>query len=914
MNEIIAEARFQLAEDRVRNLLMGEALYKDTSLAIRELYQNAVDATRHAAARIEWLNRTSALSSQPDVSSCRRQDLPHDPRTTTGDQFTPIVVDHMFTHATEDHLNQVTQNYFVRMTTPYAGDVDLTQDTEGAGEYIDCTDNGVGMGLREITGVFAQAGMRSADSPDFVAELADYARLDPPIDLWTNSRFGIGALSYFMLADRIEITTTRLHRDGTLGPTFHVDITGPETCFRITQINQAPSHGTTVRLWLREPGTVSALSVLRTKLIVAPVSVHVREPRTGGEITWKPDQLNSDCVPDPARRVWWIAAINGYGSLLSDGLMCDSRARAVGAHVDLRGTHAPKLAVDRNEILDYDKDYVQRTLIASVDTLVRDASQDQLERISRSILDRRGEGTEAVADAVSDGLSRRGTVMGTLQDCQTNLARSGHVDKVPTWADDWVASAQGLGDPKPHLNPGPSWDRVVRPRPSDSVLLSGWEDMFDILGEDPTIGDWPLPVLGLSAAYLGRRPDEVRARYAELGFRFPSWRSDLRWDEIVAQILANPNVYQRSRWYSTTSLPVAEMAMAQLAIHHDLGIREVAGILDEWGIPHESLLLFADRGPTMVEECFFYRGRYDYRGQPHSSTSMWLHRGSRLSANDLINIAAYLHQGLREAAQTGRDLGFDVPTPLIDSLTDLHQSLQYIDSKWDVLMTAYQKNQSPSRMLQLANDLGFGFQEDFHLDTAPDVADFEQPNDSGGPLHRLAVLIVHQASSTPVDEVTAAFEWAGFTLAGPDLDDTDSLDLSLVTYTTIDDSSSILDVAQPLNPYWVMIQAQRRKLSAAEVLRRYIRLGFTVTSPECVIEPTANLLLLVSKLGKTPDPDDPLMDPGSRVTASRVLLAVRQTRLSIDEILTMYTSLGLHPEDPRTVLPVLRPGPIPPSQ
>ena len=111
-----------------------------------------------------------------------------------------------------------------------------------------------------------------------------------------------------------------------------------------------------------------------------------------------------------------------------------------------------------------------------------------------------------------------------------------------------------------------------------------------------------------------------------------------------------------------------------------------------------------------------------------------------------------------------------------------------------------------------------------------------------------------------------------------------------------------------------MVQAQRRQMDAAEVLRRYLRLGFTVTSPEFVTEPTINLLMLVSKSGGVPDIDTPLLEPESVVTASRVLLAVRQTRLSIDDVLTMYVSLGLRPEDPRVVLPVLRPGPIPPGQ
>ena len=53
-----AGVRFRLAEDRVQELLMGEQLYGDPALAIRELYQNALDACRYREARTEFLRRT----------------------------------------------------------------------------------------------------------------------------------------------------------------------------------------------------------------------------------------------------------------------------------------------------------------------------------------------------------------------------------------------------------------------------------------------------------------------------------------------------------------------------------------------------------------------------------------------------------------------------------------------------------------------------------------------------------------------------------------------------------------------------------------------------------------------------------------------------------------------------------------
>ncbi|MGW7657585.1 caspase family protein, partial [Streptomyces tendae] len=50
--------RFHLAEDRVQELLMGEELYGDRGLAVRELYQNALDACRYREARTTYLRRT----------------------------------------------------------------------------------------------------------------------------------------------------------------------------------------------------------------------------------------------------------------------------------------------------------------------------------------------------------------------------------------------------------------------------------------------------------------------------------------------------------------------------------------------------------------------------------------------------------------------------------------------------------------------------------------------------------------------------------------------------------------------------------------------------------------------------------------------------------------------------------------
>ncbi|PIM66010.1 hypothetical protein CTU88_45615, partial [Streptomyces sp. JV178] len=47
--------KFQVDPRRVQELLMGDQLYRSPGLAIRELYQNALDACRYRRARTQFL-------------------------------------------------------------------------------------------------------------------------------------------------------------------------------------------------------------------------------------------------------------------------------------------------------------------------------------------------------------------------------------------------------------------------------------------------------------------------------------------------------------------------------------------------------------------------------------------------------------------------------------------------------------------------------------------------------------------------------------------------------------------------------------------------------------------------------------------------------------------------------------------
>ncbi|MFJ8691486.1 wHTH domain-containing protein [Streptomyces roseolilacinus] len=337
-------ASFRLDERRVRDLLMGVQLYKDRDLAIRELYQNALDACRYRRARTEYLDRTHPAA-----------------------------------------------------TYAYEGSVVFEQGVDGDGRaYVECRDDGIGMGEAELRGVFSQAGARFAEQPDFREEQADWARLDPPVRFHPNSRFGIGVLSYFMLADELRVTTCRMDRAGLPGPVLEASIFGPGHLFRIVRrAERGERPGTTVRLYLRdaEPGW-SCPEVLARLLGVAEFPTVARH---GTEVArWTPGVLRErerregrfgltaqgvmEAWPDapPGSQVFWCAR---GGGLLVDGLVVYPDLREgvlsrrgtglVGAVVNLSGPFAPeRLSADRALILDDVRDTVRDLLAGAVGHLL----------------------------------------------------------------------------------------------------------------------------------------------------------------------------------------------------------------------------------------------------------------------------------------------------------------------------------------------------------------------------------------------------------------------------------------------------------------------------------------------------------------------------------------------------------------
>jgi hypothetical protein len=139
---------FTLDQKQVLNLLMGENLYRDSYICIRELLQNAIDTSRHR----EVYERNTGKQ---------------------GFKATSIKVSEW-------------------------------EDNEGY-KWIRFDDFGMGMNEQIIKNYFLKVGNSYYNSPEFEAEKIGYKNNDA--DFTPISRFGIGVLSCFLIADKIEVSS-----------------------------------------------------------------------------------------------------------------------------------------------------------------------------------------------------------------------------------------------------------------------------------------------------------------------------------------------------------------------------------------------------------------------------------------------------------------------------------------------------------------------------------------------------------------------------------------------------------------------------------------------------------------------------------------------------------------------------------
>jgi len=497
-----AGAQFRLAEDKVQELLMGEQLYENRALAVRELYQNALDACRYRRARAEYLTRTTGRASS------------------------------------------------------WTGRIDFQQGFQPDGTpYIECRDNGIGMNYREISDVFAEAGTRTVDLPEVVEEMGRWAACDPPIEFYPNSRFGVGVLSYFMIADEIRVETCRLGLDGRPGELLRVTIAGPGNLFRIEPMGPGRESGTTVRLYLsRDPKrpSISCVDILRRILWAAEFDTHAAEGAAveywpAGKLAPSAPVGNTDPLQGFARRlttqivsasraVWWC---NGVGAILADGLWVGEAV--FGVVLDLTGQLVPELSVDRNKIRDLvDEPAVDALLVAALHVL---RSSDALD-VTAEWATAFAYSFPLVADALvgmmaADGEFWAGIGGGRLPIKQTGLlatdsifwlagstnrpvARTGTPWLYPSWVPDTVFFGRLTSWVNSELEVSVQADEA---EDSGRVIPSDLAIVFAAFQHGDIVPTRLKKDVGFLAGRLRTTPQEMGHRIRRLGFQVPSLKS-----------------------------------------------------------------------------------------------------------------------------------------------------------------------------------------------------------------------------------------------------------------------------------------------------------------------------------------------------------------------------------------------------
>ena len=162
------EIQFELQDEQITKLIMGERLYGDKTACIRELLQNAIDTCREA-------RELRPASWKPKIEVAESND----------------------------------------------------------GRVLEVLDNGMGMDEYIVREYFSKVGFSYYQSADFEGDFR-------PI-----SEFGIGVLSSFMLADRIEVETKKADADA-----VHLEIASLTEPF-VPSPGTRIEPGTTVRLHLK---------------------------------------------------------------------------------------------------------------------------------------------------------------------------------------------------------------------------------------------------------------------------------------------------------------------------------------------------------------------------------------------------------------------------------------------------------------------------------------------------------------------------------------------------------------------------------------------------------------------------------------------------------------------------------------
>ena len=878
-----AGVRFRLAEDRVQELLMGEQLYGDPALAIRELYQNALDACRYRQARTEYLWRTRDF----------------------GDGW--------------------------------QGRIRFEQGTDSHGRaYLDCADNGIGMGVRELSEVFAQAGVRLADLPEFGEEQAEWARLDPPVQLHPNSRFGIGVLSYFMLADEITVDTCRLGRDGTPGDLLRVAIAGPGNLFRIRNLGPGTEAGTTVRLHLRprtEGDAPSCVETLKGVLWVA--DFHTEAVNGTDRLTWRPGELSAaaplggsgsddDDDDDEERRplvvasagsaVWWCV---GDGGILADGLWAGEST--FGAVVNLGRELAPQLSVDRTKILSYRHEEVDRLLREAVPAV----STPQSPVLTMYWLYSLAAVRPRIADMILDWALAAGHRHWDMRGESVDVAVAGCYppdrnfpegpDQLVAWRLTALAAAGRYRD---LVNPMPDWEaRVVRAQPSDALLVS-----VDADASSPWLDPAePVRLVHLlrAAHRSGRTVAEVVHRLTLLGYALETGHESLGTDPDDLSLTSRD--LDGSRPWLDPTQPVALPHLLRASQRTKRGVRELATRLNQLGCTiaaSDAILDTLDGRPVEADDLIMTSRDLD-GAQP------WLDVAEPVALGHLLKAAHRTGRTLVELAARLEALGYRVgvdvstvgvdPTDLVLISRDLDSASPWLNPKEPVppvhLVRAAEKTGRGVRDVA-ARLTGLGYTLAGGHDTVVAIT-LEHPDhddlllasrdldgvppwlDADDPVPLAHLIKAADETRRSLGDVAIRLAALGYTIPvgqeGLDLDADDRV----LASRDLDESDPWLDAKDPVPLGHLARAAQRTRRSVADVAARLSAMGFLIDHAAVAAADldhlTSDDLLLTSR---DFDGTQPWLSAAEPVPLPHLLKAALRTRRTVREVAATLTALG----------------------
>ncbi|MGW7454057.1 wHTH domain-containing protein [Streptomyces sp. NPDC054787] len=919
------DLRFRLADDRIQELLMGEQLYGDPALAIRELYQNALDACRYRDARTRFLRIRQAA-----------------------------------------------------YPAGWEGRITFTQGVEDGRAYIECTDNGIGMGERDLREVFSHAGMRFADLPEYLEEEAAWKA--EGIHLHPNSRFGIGVLSYFMIADDITVTTCRLDRDGHAGKRLQVDIAGPGALFYIRDLGRGHDAGTTVRLYLRSPDEApSCTDLLRRLLWISDYCVTATDADTS--LSWSPGVLSdvaplgapdphdeeaarheSACVdPTSTPHVWWCST---QGGVLSDGVWAG--IPLFGAVVNLTGRHTPQLTVDRRQSLSHDEAHVSALLYQEVPALLAEGARVLRHDWASKLMQKYPALADTIVGQAIEGRHRPWWVRGREVDVTAVGCFPQEAAFLGAGSSTWPAPADSpsilehladwrlLAWAKARMFPGVrvlAPDAVPVARPTDVILLSrsasrnhaGAESGFaldDDLDEDFRPGQRWLPpedpvevghVLRTALA-TGRSPAEVAARLAELGHVLAEGAvlpATARHADIV---LLSRSLDAKAPWLicdelveaghvlkaaRVTGRSPAEVAAALAELGHHL--REGA-TLPETARLHDTLLLSRDHRMASLERPLALH-------RPLEGGPPWLVAGEPVHLGHVLRAARSTGRPPAELAAQLAELGHHLPAgvPLPDGIhpDDARLLSRELDSRapWlaldepvrvgQVLRAARVTGRSPAEVAARLAELGHRLPGNAVFAEAAEHEDtLLVSNDLDGkgpwlavddPVELGHVLKAARVTGRSPAEVAARLVELGYHLPrSVVLPDVVQAEDTLLLSGDLDDMSPWLAADQPVDAGHVLSAARYTGRRPAEVAARLAELGYhlspSVVFPEVIR--SDDVLILSGDL----DRDQPSLGPARPLSLGHVISAGIMTGRTPADIAARLAAFGLHLPD-RTPLP-----------